>query len=117
MVYSRNSENMTEKYPDVIEYVKSMLHEDCHNCMIDSEVVAVDNDTGRILPFQVLTTRSRKDVKVEDIKIQVCIYAFDCMLFNGVPCVKKTLEERRGLLKRCLKSDDRRVKFAEQMDF
>jgi len=117
MVYSRNSENMTDKYPDVIEYVKAMLHDDCQSCMIDSEVVAVDNETGRILPFQVLTTRSRKDVKVEDIKVQVCIYAFDCMLFNGTPCVKKSLEERRVFLKQCLKCDDRKVKFAEQMDF
>lgn len=117
MVYSRNSENMTEKYPDVIEFVKAMLHEDCQSCMIDSEVVAVDNETGRILPFQVLTTRSRKDVQVENIKVQVCIYAFDCMLFNGTPCVKKPLAERRDFLKKCLKSDDKKVKFAEYMDF
>jgi len=116
-IYSRNSENMTEKYPDVVELVKGLLAEGCQNCMIDSEVVAVDNETGRILPFQTLTTRARKDVKVENIKVQVCIYAFDCMLFNGTPCVKNTLEERRGFLKQCLKSDDRKVKFAEQLDF
>merc|ERR1711957_602388 len=41
-VYSRNSENMTEKYPDVIQVVKDALSENVESCIIDSEVVAWD---------------------------------------------------------------------------
>ena len=39
--------------------------------VIDSECVAWDTETKKILPFQVLSTRSKKDVKEEDIKVKV----------------------------------------------
>jgi DNA ligase-1 len=97
--------------------IKANIAEGCESCIIDSEVVAADKETGKILPFQVLTTRSRKDVKIEDIKVNVCIYAFDCMLFNGAPCVRETLEERRAKLKKCLVPVEAKVKMAEQKDF
>merc|ERR1711920_1034901 len=49
-VYSRNSENMTEKYPDVIQVVKDALADSVESCIIDSEVVAWDVTNARILP-------------------------------------------------------------------
>merc|ERR1719272_1414656 len=55
-VYSRNSENMTEKYPDVIKVVQDSLCESVESCIIDSELVAYDQTNGRILPFQILST-------------------------------------------------------------
>lgn len=116
-VYSRNSENMTEKYPDVIEVVKAALTDDCQSGMIDSEVVAWDVDNGRILPFQVLSTRGRKNIKVEDIKVQVCIMPFDCMLCNGEAVVKKDLETRRRLLKTMMKEVPGKVTYAIGKDF
>ena len=36
-----------------------------------------------LVPLQVLSTRARKDVKVADIKVQVCLYAFDCLFLTG----------------------------------
>merc|ERR1719502_1387715 len=116
-VYSRNSENMTEKYPDVIQVVKDALTDDCQNGIIDSEVVAWDVDNAKILPFQVLSTRGRKNIKVEDIKVQVCIMPFDCMLHNGVSLVKSTLESRRTKLKSMLKEVPGKVTYAIGRDF
>jgi len=116
-VYSRNSENMTEKYPDVIQVVKDALTDDCTSGMIDSEVVAWDVTNARILPFQVLSTRGRKNIKVEDIKVQVCIMPFDCMLCNGEAVVKKDLETRRRLLKTMLKEVPGKVTYAIGKDF
>merc|ERR1711972_669436 len=52
-IYSRNSENMTEKYPDAIRFVQENLHEGVESCIIDSELVAYDRESGKILPFQV----------------------------------------------------------------
>jgi DNA ligase 1 len=37
----------------------------------------------RLLPFQELSRRKRKDVKVEDIKVWVCLFAFDLLYLNG----------------------------------
>ena len=35
------------------------------------------------MPFQELSRRKRKDVKVEDIEVQVCLFAFDLLYLNG----------------------------------
>ena len=32
---------------------------------------------------QMLSTRKRKDVKIADIKVQVYLFAFDCLYLNG----------------------------------
>ena len=50
------------------------------------------------LMLQVLSTRARKDVKVADIKVQVCLYAFDCLFLNGQVLVDRPLTERREAL-------------------
>ncbi len=51
--------------------------------MFDAEAVAIDKDTAKLLPFQELSRRKRKDVKVEDIKVRVCLFAFDLLYLNG----------------------------------
>jgi len=116
-VYSRNSENMTEKYPDVVKVVQETLCEGVSSGIIDSELVAYDQSSGKILPFQVLSTRGRKNITVENVKINVCIFAFDCMLRNGVPLVKRTLEERRKILWETLRETEGKVKFATYRNF
>mmetsp|Transcript_13755 Transcript_13755/g.43507 ORF Transcript_13755/g.43507 Transcript_13755/m.43507 type:complete len:766 (+) Transcript_13755:67-2364(+) len=116
-VYSRNSENMTEKYPDVIKVIQDTLCDDVESCIIDSELVAYDQVNGKILPFQILTTRGRKNIVIEDIKVNVCVFAFDCMLCNGQPMVTETLEVRRKKLWTMLKETTGKVKFATYKNF
>jgi len=116
-IYSRNSENMTEKYPDAIEAVKESLSEDVESCIIDAEMVAWDQEKKVILPFQALSTRGRKNIKIEDIKVNVCLFAFDCMLCNGVPLVKETLEARREKLWKMMKPIEGKVTFAVYRNF
>ena len=50
------------------------------------------------IAHQVLTTRARKDVKLEDVKVHVLLFAFDCLFLNGDVLVEKTLAERRKAL-------------------
>lgn len=116
-VYSRNSENMTEKYPDVIKVIQETLCDSVQSCVIDSELVAYDQVEGKILPFQILSTRGRKNIVVEDIKVNVCIYPFDCMLLNGTPLVRNTLESRREALWSVLKPTQGKVIFATYQNF
>ena len=37
----------------------------------------------KLLPFQELSRRKRKDVKAEDIKVNVCLFAFDLLFLDG----------------------------------
>ena len=51
--------------------------------VLDAEAVAIDKDTGKLMPFQELSKRKRKDVKVEDIQVRVCLFGFDLLYLNG----------------------------------
>ena len=61
-------------------------------------------------------TRKRKDVKAEDVKVKVCVFAFDLLYLNGEPAVKKSLTERRALLKNAFNPVEGEFAFAESMD-
>ncbi|XP_045762405.1 DNA ligase 1 isoform X2 [Maniola jurtina] len=98
-VYSRNQENNTSKYPDVLKRLPSLLKDTVKSCVLDCEAVAYDTANKQILPFQVLSTRKRKDASEEDIKVQVCVFVFDLLYLNGRALVREPLEERRKLLR------------------
>lgn len=99
-IYSRNSEDMTQRYPDLIETLKHFIKPEANvkSLILDTEAVAWDRTEKKILPFQVLTTRKRKDVKLEDIKVQICIFAFDILCINDEPLIQKSFKERRKIM-------------------
>lgn len=80
-IYSRNQEDNTTKYPDVINRVAKCISEDVKSFILDCESVAWDREAKRILPFQVLSTRKRKDANETDIKVQVCIFQIYFFVF------------------------------------
>eukprot|EP00190_Bangiopsis_sp_CCMP1999_P002553 CAMPEP_0198738088 /NCGR_PEP_ID=MMETSP1475-20131203/68197_1 /TAXON_ID= ORGANISM="Unidentified sp., Strain CCMP1999" /NCGR_SAMPLE_ID=MMETSP1475 /ASSEMBLY_ACC=CAM_ASM_001111 /LENGTH=722 /DNA_ID=CAMNT_0044501959 /DNA_START=14 /DNA_END=2182 /DNA_ORIENTATION=- len=98
-MYSRNAEDQTVKYPDVVQAVNELIRAgDQHaEFIIDAEIVAFDNATQKILPFQQLQGRARKDVSVANVKITVCVFAFDLLYLNR-PLISETLKERRRIL-------------------
>ena len=50
---SRNSENMTQKYPDLAARVPQLLKEGVQDVVLDCECVAYDREPKKIMPFQV----------------------------------------------------------------
>ncbi|WCJ41591.1 DNA ligase 1 [Euphorbia peplus] len=97
-IYSRNAERNTSKYPDVVAAITRLKKSSVKSFVLDCEIVAYNRDEKRILPFQVLTTRPRKNVVMSDIKINVCIFAFDVLYLNGRALLQKQLQLRRQLL-------------------
>ncbi|KAG0090749.1 hypothetical protein BGZ92_002275 [Podila epicladia] len=116
MIYSRNSENMSAKYPDVMERLYKFAKSDTKSFVLDCEAVAWDREQKCILPFQVLSTRKRKDVKEEDIKVQVCIFAFDLLYLNGESLLREPLAKRRQLLLEHFLEVDGEFAFAKSMN-
>ncbi|KAI9737060.1 MAG: hypothetical protein M1834_000650 [Cirrosporium novae-zelandiae] len=97
-IFSRNSEDLSKKYPDILAKLSAWIKPETKSFVLDCETVAWDVEEKKVLPFQHLMTRKRKDVKVEDVKVKVCVFAFDLLFLNGESIVKKTLRERRELL-------------------
>ena len=58
-------------------------------------MVAYDTESKKFRPFQVLSTRKKKDVAAKDVKVKVIICAFDLLYLNGKSLLKVPLLERR----------------------
>ncbi|KAK5108390.1 hypothetical protein LTR62_008346 [Meristemomyces frigidus] len=97
-IFSRNSEDLSKKYPDILAKLPSWVKEGTKSFVLDCETVAWDTEKKHVLPFQQLMTRKRKDVKAEDVKVKVCVFAFDLLYLNGEAVVNKSFRERRDLL-------------------
>ncbi|XP_073513918.1 DNA ligase 1 isoform X2 [Phyllobates terribilis] len=115
-VYSRNQENNTTKYPDIVGRIPQVRKNTVKSCIFDSEAVAWDPQKKQIQPFQVLTTRKRKDVEASDIKVQVCVYAFDMLYLNGESLVREPFSKRRKLLRESFTELEGQFMFATYMD-
>jgi DNA ligase-1 len=86
------------------------------SCVLDGEVVAVEPATGALLPFQVLSTRARKDVTLETVKVPVVYVAFDCLFLNGVSLLGRPLGERRRILRAALREVPGKFAFARSAE-
>lgn len=82
-IFSRNSEDLSKKYPDILARLDSWIKPETKSFVLDCETVAWDMIEKKVLPFQQLMTRKRKDVRVEDVKVKVCVFAFDLLFYNG----------------------------------
>ncbi|KAK4106828.1 ATP-dependent DNA ligase [Parathielavia hyrcaniae] len=115
-IFSRNSEDLSKKYPDILAKLPTWVREDTKSFVLDCESVAWDVQDKKVLPFQQLMTRKKKDVKVEDVKVKVCVFAFDLLYLNGEAVVEKSLRERRELLHKAFQPVEGEFAFATSMD-
>ncbi|RKO83497.1 ATP dependent DNA ligase domain-containing protein, partial [Blyttiomyces helicus] len=115
-IYSRNSEDLSVKYPDIMQRLPKIIGPGVTSFVMDSEAVAWDREQKCILPFQVLSGRKRKDVAAEDVKVQVCVFGFDLLYLNGETLTHKSLVERRVLLHTNFNHVEGEFAFAKHMD-
>ncbi|CAG8505037.1 4585_t:CDS:10 [Diversispora eburnea] len=115
-IYSRNLEDSSTKFPDIIKLMSQIVKPDTKSFVLDCEVVAWDLEKECLLPFQILSTRKRKDVKEKDIKVTVCLFAFDLLYLNGESFLKKPLEERRQHLFNAFQEVDNKFSFVRHMN-
>ncbi|KAL4764416.1 putative DNA ligase I [Aspergillus foveolatus] len=114
-IFSRHLEEMTEKYPDLVSLVPQIRGEGVSSFILEGEVVAVDQN-GELQPFQILTNRAKKNVEIGEIKINVCLFAFDLMYLNGAPLLERSLRERRELLRSLFMEIPNRFTWVKSLD-
>merc|ERR1712025_584081 len=112
----RNQEDNTTKFPDIIGRLPKCLTDKVESAVLDCEAVAWDREKKQIQPFQVLSTRKRKDAVEEEIKVQVCLFGFDLLYLNGEALVTKPFKERRELLRNHFKAVEDEFQYAKFID-
>ncbi|KAM7066981.1 DNA ligase 3 isoform 2-T2 [Molossus nigricans] len=80
-----------------------------HSMILDSEVLLIDNKTGKPLPFGTLGVH--KKAAFQDAN--VCLFVFDCIYFNGVSLMDRPLCERRKFLHDNMVEIPNRIMFSE----
>lgn len=115
-IFSRNQENNTTKYPDIIQRISKSMKDDVTDFIMDSEAVAYDREQKQILPFQTLMHRKKKDVDSGEITIQVYVFAFDLLYLNGRSLIQEPFRERRRLLKQHFHETENEFGFAVSAD-
>ncbi|GJC95381.1 DNA ligase-like protein [Colletotrichum higginsianum] len=108
--------DLSKKYPDILAKLHTWVKEDTKSFVLDCETVAWDVEEKKVLPFQQLMTRKKKDVKIEDVKVKVCVFAFDLLYLNGEAIVERPLRERRDLLEDAFQPVEGEFSFATHMD-
>jgi DNA ligase-1 len=105
-IFSRRLENITNQYPDVVEYVTNFIRGE--EFIVEGEVIPVDPESGEMRPFQELMHRKRKSDIHEAIKeYPVNVFLFDLMYYEGEDYTVRPLPERRKKLESILSDNDK----------
>ncbi|CAM9421304.1 unnamed protein product [Phaeothamnion confervicola] len=109
-IFSRNLDNTTGRYQDVARLIPAVKTAGVSNFIIDAELVACDPAQDyKILPFQMLSTRSRATTSTT---VAVCAFVFDLMCLNGLDLTGEPLSERRRLLQESFAPQRGKFEFA-----
>ncbi|MED6137878.1 tRNA ligase, partial [Stylosanthes scabra] len=94
-IYGRNAERNTGKYPDVVAAISRVRKSTVSSFVLDCEIVGYDREKQTIRSFQELSGRPRENVSMGNIKVDVCIFAFDILYLNGRALLQDNLKFRR----------------------
>ena len=102
VIFSRSLEQITQYYPDIVEKIPKILI--CDDCILEAEIVAMNESTGDFLPFQELMHRRRK-YKIEQAVSDYpnSLNFFDVLYFNGKKTIDLPYLERREILLKIIK--------------
>ena len=95
-VFSRNHENTTAMFPEIVEAVKKLPTKDA---IFDGEAIGYNPETQKFALFQQTVQRKRKyDVDTKAGEIPLKVFVFDVLYLNGKDVMSRPFRVRRKLL-------------------
>ena len=104
-MFSRNLENMTHMFPELIEGTLKQVK--AKTAILDTEALAYQPESEEFLPFQETTKRRRKH-GIEEMaqSLPLKAFVFDMLYKDGESLIDKPLKERSKILKETISGDD-----------
>ena len=104
-IFSRQSENVTTMFPDIVEAVKKQVKG--NKAIFEGEALAYNDETQEYFPFQVTIQRKRKyDIEKKAEEFPLRLFVFDIMFLDGINYMEKPFFERRKKLKELISKGD-----------
>jgi DNA ligase 1 len=104
-LFSRNLEETTSMFPDIIEGVRKQIK--AKSIILDSEALAFNPESEEFLPFQETTKRRRKyDIEAMAAKLPLRAFVFDIMYLNGKSLLDLPVTERVKIMAGEIKGDE-----------
>ena len=104
-MFSRNLENMTHMFPELIEGTLKQVK--AKTAILDTEALAYQVESEEFLPFQETTKRRRKHGIEEMAKaLPLRAFVFDMLYKDGESLIDTPLEKRAKILKETIKEGD-----------
>ncbi len=95
-LFSRNLEDITEMFPEIVESARAMPEE---SFILDSEILGWDSKNKKFLPFQETMTRRRKHgIKGKLTNVPVKAMVFDLLSINNEDIVGESTKDRLKML-------------------
>jgi DNA ligase-1 len=100
-IYSRNLEDMTQMFPDIIAGVLQQTK--AETAIFDGEAIAYNEDSGEFYPFQETTKRRRKHgVADAAVSLPLKAFIFDCLYVDGQSLLELPYTERLDRLSKVI---------------
>jgi len=114
-LFSRRLEDITDQFPDVAKLLQNGIN--AKEAIVEGECVAVDPQTGDMLPFQVISQRRGRKYEIKKMseEVPVTLFLFDALYLNGKDLTLTPYPERRKALVNIVKVSDH-VTIAEQTE-
>jgi len=110
-LFSRRLENISDQYPDAIQLIRQSVK--AQTAILEAECVAIDPDTGEMLPFQELMHRRRKyGIAKAMEEYPIALYFFDLLYLNGKDLTLQPYPVRRRNLEAVIQQTER-IRIAE----
>ncbi|VEN47869.1 unnamed protein product [Callosobruchus maculatus] len=77
--------------------------------ILDSEILLIDTNTGKPLPFGTLGVHKKSEFK----DASVCLFVFDCIYYNGESLIQKPIRERKKILHKNMTEIPNHIVFSE----
>lgn len=113
--FTRRLENVTKQFPDLVELAKRGINAD--KCVIEGEMLATDPETGKPMPFQMLSQRIKRKYDIEKMakKIPVQVNLFDMVYLEDSEMFSIKLAQRRKDLEKIIRPVKGKFQLAEML--